>query len=165
MAARLLDDEKIETYLGRLQPHTQEALVRARRRASGHGEPLRGVPLLVYALITEQQRPAGAYDLIDAISRFAGRPVRPPTVYRAIDQLIARKLVARVASKNAFVTCAHPGHSHDCVLLVCDKCGRTAELEDRRLDRLILEDVRRTGFEPRHRTLEVEGTCKTCLGA
>ena len=121
--------------------------------------------LLVFALLTEQQRPVGAYDLIDAIARLVSRPVRPPTVYRAIDQLIARRLVARLASRNAFVTCAHPGHFNDCVLLVCDSCGRTAELEDGRLDRLILEDARRTGFEPRHRTLEVEGTCKSCRGA
>ena len=116
----------------------------------------------MFALLTEQQRPTGAYDLIDAIGRLAGRPIRPPTVYRAIEHLIARKLVARLASRNAFVTCAHPGHSHDCVLLVCDRCGRTAELEDDRLDKLINADARRTGFEPRHRTLEIEGTCKTC---
>ena len=164
MAARLLDDGAIEVILAGLSKGTQAVVARARAHSLQHGEALAGMPLLVFALLTEQKRPVGAYALIDAIARLALRPVRPPTVYRAIDQLVARKLVARLASRNAFVTCAHPGHSHDCVILVCDKCGRTAELEDGRLDRLILEDVRRTGFEPRHRTLEVEGTCRDCRG-
>ena len=164
MAARLIQDNKIEAIIGRLGAAAQAAVTQARAHSSGHGESLAGMPLLVFALLTQQQRPVGAYDLIDAIARLAERPVRPPTVYRAIEQLLALKLVARLASRNAFVTCAHPGHSHDCVLLVCDRCGRTAELEDGRLDRLILEDARKSGFEPRHRTLEVEGTCKTCRG-
>jgi len=164
MAARLLDDDSIETILRGLDAAAQATVARVRATSANSGEALAGMPLLIFALIAAQQRATGAYDLIDAVSRLSGRPVRPPTVYRAIDQLIARKLVARLASRNAFVACAHPGHSHDCVLLVCDKCGRTAELEDGRLDKMILEDVRRTGFEPRHRTLEVEGTCKTCRG-
>ena len=165
MAARLLSDDKIETIIGRLGPTAQWAVARARAHCTQGGGALAGMPLLVFALLTEQQKPVGAYDLLDAVARLAGRPIRPPTVYRAIDQLLALKLVARLASRNAFVTCAHPGHSHDCVLLVCDRCGRTAELEDGRLDRLILEDARKSGFEPRHRTLEVEGTCKSCRGA
>ena len=165
MAARLLHDDKIAAIIRQLSQATQAAVARAKRHVPQTGDALAGMPLLVFALLTEQQKPVGAYDLIDVIARLAERPVRPPTVYRAIDQLLARKLVARLASRNAFVTCAHPGHSHDCVLLICDKCGRTAELEDVRLDRLINEDARKSGFEPRHRTLEVEGTCKTCQGA
>ena len=153
MAARLLDDEIIARILGTLSPLAQRATAEASSHALARGEALSGMPLLVFALITGLQRPAGAYELIDTIARLVSRPVRPPTVYRAIDQLIAHKLVARLSSRNAFVTCAHPGHSHDCVLLVCDRCGRTAEVEDTRLDRLILEDARKAGFEPRHRTL------------
>jgi len=164
MAARLLRDDAIEAIIGQLAVATQAAVTRARLHSAQNGDALTGMPLLVFALLTEQQLPLGAYDLIDAVARLAGRPVRPPTVYRAIDHLLSRRLVARLASRNAFVACTHPGHSHDCVLLICDKCGRSAELEDGRLDRLILEDARRTGFEPRHRTLEVEGTCKTCQG-
>ena len=165
MAARLLQLDRLDTMIQRLSQPAQAAVARARAHCTSQGGELAGMPLLVFALLTQAGRPAGAYDLIDGISRLVERPVKPPTVYRAIDNLMALKLVARLASRNAFVVCAHPGHRHDCVLLVCDLCGRTAELEDQRLDRLILADARRTGFEPRHRTLEVEGTCQACQPA
>ncbi len=162
MAARLLTPEALATLLKRLSPRTIDAVARARRHALGLGDPLAPMPELVFAILSEQSRPVGAYDLIDEISRLVGRPIKPPTIYRAIEQLLAVKLIARLASRNAFVACAHPGHRHDCVLLVCDSCGRTDELEDRKLDKLIDADARRSGFEPRHRTLEVEGTCRSC---
>jgi len=165
MAARLLSETLIGAIIGRLGKSAQAAVARAAALCAQSGDALTGMPLLVFALLTEQQKPVGAYELIDTIARLVERPVRPPTVYRAIDTLLARRLVARLASRNAFVACAHPGHSNDCVLLVCDRCGRAAELEDGRLDRLILEDARKSGFEPRHRTLEVEGTCASCRGA
>ena len=162
MATRLLQPAVLDAIIGKLPPLTVAAVERAKRHCIEHGAELAGMALLVFALLTKATRPTGAYDLIDDISRLVGRPITPPTVYRAIEALIALKLVARLASRNAFVVCSHPGHRHDCVLLVCDRCGRTAELEDLRLDKLILEDARRSGFEPRHRTLEVEGTCHDC---
>lgn len=162
MAARLLTSDALTALITRMSPRTVDAVARARAYCLARGDALSPMPELVFALLSEQSRPVGAYDLIDDISRLVGRPVKPPTVYRAIEQLLAAKLIARLASRNAFVACAHPGHRHDCVLLVCDRCGRTAELEDSKLDRLIDADARRTGFEPRHRTLEVEGTCRSC---
>ncbi len=162
MAARLLQPDVLQGLIAGMAKRTIAALERARVHCVAHGEPLAAMPQLVFALLSQQSRPVGAYELIDDISRLVGRPVKPPTIYRAIDQLLERKLIARLASRNAFVACAHPGHRHDCVLLVCDRCGRTAELEDQKLDRLILADARRSGFEPRHRTLEVEGTCHAC---
>ena len=165
MAARLLRPDILQDLIGRMSRRTHAAVARARAHCQAKGEDLTAMPLLVFALLCEQPQPAGAYDLIDNISRLVGRPVRPPTVYRAIEQLLERKLIARLASRNAFVACAHPGHTNDCVLLVCDRCGRTAELEDPKLNRLIDAETRRTGFEPRHRTLEVEGTCRACRPA
>jgi len=162
MAARLLTPDILTALLRRMSPRTADAVKRARSHALGLGDPLAPMPELVFAILSEHSRPVGAYDLIDDISRLVGRPIKPPTIYRAIEQLLAVKLIARLASRNGFVACAHPGHRHDCVLLVCDRCGRTDELEDRKLDRLIDADARRTGFEPRHRTLEVEGTCRSC---
>jgi Fur family transcriptional regulator, zinc uptake regulator len=162
MAARLLQPDLLAALIKRMSPRTGDAVVRAREHCRTLGEPLSAMPELVFALLNEQSRPVGAYDLIDDLTRLVGRPVKPPTVYRAIEQLLAAKLIARLATRNAFVACAHPGHRHDCVLMVCDRCGRTDELEDSKLDKLIEADVRRSGFEPRHRTLEVEGTCRSC---
>jgi Fur family zinc uptake transcriptional regulator len=162
MPRRLLNRDLLDRLLTRLSKPANDAAARAKVHCQKQGTKLDGMPLLVLAVLLHEGRGMGAYDLIDTLAQRVGHVVRPPTVYRALEQLQDLKLVARLASRNAFVACAHPGHRHDCVLLVCDRCGHTVELEDRRLDKLILQDLRRTGFEPRHRTLEIEGTCRGC---
>ena len=165
MAARLLTDAVLERLIDRLSKRTRSAIAAAKTHAVAHGETLGGMPLLVFGLLAEKGRPIGAYDLIDEIARAIGRPVTPPSIYRSIEHLTGLRLVSRLSCRNAYVVCAHPGHAHDCVLLICESCGETAELEDKRLDRLIGESAKAVGFQPRHRILEVEGTCRACQAA
>jgi Fur family transcriptional regulator, zinc uptake regulator len=117
---------------------------------------------LVLGILLQKRAPMGAYEIIQLLSDLSAKMVGPPTIYRAMDFLIEMGLVARVASRNAFVACAHPDHAHDCVFFICQSCGGTQEIEDQRLDRLIREDAKGLGFEPMHRVLEIEGTCRSC---
>ena len=164
MATRLITRDDTVALAQKLGKRAQQALGRLRAQEGESVMALSPMATMVFVLIADAETPTGAYDLIGRLSQLLGRPVTPPTVYRAIEQLTEQRLVARLASRNAFVACAHPGHRHDCVLLVCDRCGRAAEVEDEKLDRLILADAKRSGFTPRHRTLEVEGTCRDCSG-
>ena len=165
MAARLLTDDVLERLTERFSKRTRKLIASASAHAKANGTAFGGMPLLVFGHIAEKGKPAGAYDLIDEISRALGRPVTPPSVYRSIEHLTVLRLVSRLSCRNAYVVCAHPGHAHDCVLLVCESCGETAELEDKRLDKLIGKRVKAAGFAPRHRILEVEGTCQACQAA
>jgi Fur family transcriptional regulator, zinc uptake regulator len=162
MAARLISTELLDDVLARFADKTRGLVESAAALAQRRGQELAPMQSLVLAILSERGKPLGAYDLIDEVTRQVGRPIRPPSVYRSIDALIDLRLVARIASRNAFVLCAHPDHRHDCVLMICDRCGATAELEDRRLDRILQEDAEREGFATRHRILELEGTCKAC---
>ena len=158
MAARLLQPEHLDAILRRFSKRTATAL----RSADTLGGQITGLRRLILAVLIEQGKPLGAYELIDELGRLIGRSVKPTSIYRSIEDLIAGRLIARIASRNLFVACAHPGHPHDCVLLICERCGTTRELEDQRLDKLIREDAHKVGFEPNHRILEIEGTCGDC---
>ena len=104
--------------------------------------------------------------MIDALKRLDSRPVAPPTVYRALEFLVSQGFVSRIESRNAYVPCAHPESRNDCIFFICSDCGTSVELEDQRIERLLAEDAEhRLGFRVTRRVVEVEGTCRHCIGA
>ncbi len=114
-------------------------------------------------LLWESGRPTGAYELVEALKLRDSRPVGPPTVYRALEFLMAQGLVAKIESRNAYVPCAHPERRHDCLFFICCNCGSSIELEDRRFESLLSENAALIGFRANRRVIEVEGTCARCI--
>ena len=119
----------------------------------------------ILELLWEGNRPMGAYELIEVFTQDVSRRVAPQTVYRALEFLTSQGLVARIESRNAYVPLTHPERDQDCLFFICNTCGTTEELEDRRLENLILETASQIGFRASRRVIEVEGTCTACSDA
>ena len=137
-----------------------DRLSAARSRCERDGERWTEPRRRTYQLLLEAGRPVKAYDLI-ATYKPPGEVAPPPTVYRALDFLVARGLVHRVESRNAFVACEHPGTRHAPEFLICDCCGRTEEMHTD-LEPLIREEASARGFEMYTLTVELAGLCPTC---
>src|SRR5438105_11892694 len=60
----------------------------------------------VLEALTASHQPLGAYEIIDRLAASGPRPA-PPTVYRALDFLVANGLVHRIESRNAFIACVN----------------------------------------------------------
>jgi Fur family zinc uptake transcriptional regulator len=118
----------------------------------------------VLAILAESSAPLGAYAIIDQLSRREGKPVAPPTVYRTLDFFLEHGFVYKIESRNAYAPCEHLGHAHHGALLLCEKCGRSDEIEDVKLDRLLREAAARAGFEPHRQMVELVGLCRDCAG-
>ncbi|NQV54443.1 MAG: transcriptional repressor, partial [Rhodospirillales bacterium] len=86
----------------------------------------------------------------------------PPTVYRALDFLLAHGLVHRIQSLNAFVGCAHPHETHRSFFLICTECGDAVEVEDADVDGAIDGTAGKFGFQLNSRTIEAIGICPKC---
>jgi Fur family zinc uptake transcriptional regulator len=116
----------------------------------------------VLEAVTTSERPPGAYDLAERLSR-PGRRVAPVSIYRALDFLMELGLVHRIASRNAFVPCAHEhGAGENVVFLICRTCGGIDETTSPEMERSLGRTLARAGFTPAHSILEVEGDCGTC---
>jgi Fur family zinc uptake transcriptional regulator len=95
------------------------------------GAHLTALRRTVLGLVIDSERPAGAYDLLQRLSALQGRTA-PPTVYRALDFLIAEGLVHKVERLSAYVACTHhlshshdhPAHGQSVQFLICTGCGR-----------------------------------------
>lgn len=115
----------------------------------------------VLELIWRNHAPVGAYDLLRALA--TTQPgAAPPTVYRALDFLLAHGLVHRIESLNAFVGCAHPQQTHGGQFLLCSDCGAAAEVHDPRVDAAIGRRAAELGFAVGRKTVEVQGLCGPC---
>ena len=116
----------------------------------------------VLAILAESAGPLGAYAIIDQLSRLEGKAIAPPTVYRTLEFFLAHGFVYRIESRNAYAPCEHLGHAHHGALLLCEKCGRSDEIEDVKLDRLLQEAAKRAGFAPHRQMVELVGLCRDC---
>ncbi|GCE91031.1 transcriptional repressor [Komagataeibacter diospyri] len=125
---------------------------------------------LVLGLVLAADRPLGAYDLLEQIRISRGKPVAPPTVYRALDFLMEQGLIHKIERLSAFAGCRHMlesghachGHVHAAQFLICSKCGRVTELDDPHILKALLEVTRARGFSVRQTTIEAEGLCAAC---
>jgi Fur family zinc uptake transcriptional regulator len=115
----------------------------------------------VLELVLRAGRPVGAYELLDALRRESAGAA-PPTVYRALDFLIAHGLVHRIETLHAFVGCDHPGEPHASQFLICSECGAVREVEDLAVRRSVLAAADATGFCAEHPVVEVRGRCARC---
>jgi Fur family zinc uptake transcriptional regulator len=136
----------------------------ARAEALCRARGLQFTPLRreVLEAVAESGRAQGAYDIAERLSA-PGKRVAPVSVYRALDFLMEQGLVHRIASRNAFIPCAHdhaPGEG--VVFLICRTCGGVDEASSEELEDGLGRTMERAGFTPSHSILEVEGDCGVC---
>ena len=91
-----------------------------------------------------------------------GKPVAPPTVYRTLDFLLEHGFLHKIESRNAYAPCEHLGHAHQGVLLLCEKCGRSDEIEDDAVMRAIAQAAGASHFRLKQVMVEAKGLCRRC---
>jgi Fur family zinc uptake transcriptional regulator len=118
----------------------------------------------VLELVWCSDKPLGAYDILAAIQAELPKAA-PPTVYRALDFLLAQGLIHKLQSLHAYVGCAHPGKPHASQFLICTACGEVTELEDAAVARSLGRAAEASGFQPDQPIVEMTGTCADCREA
>lgn len=137
------------------------ALKQAESICQERGARLTDVRHRVLELVWRNHRPVGAYEILEHLGNSRKR-AQPPTVYRALEFLLAQGLIHRIESLNAYIGCTAPERDHDGQFLICRDCGATAELLDRRIDTAIHAGASAAGFTVEHPTVELEGLCAKC---
>ncbi|NBC15539.1 MAG: transcriptional repressor [Gammaproteobacteria bacterium] len=137
-----------------------QALSRAEALCRERGVRLTTQRRRVLELVCRANRPVGAYELLDQLRD--GGSAAPPTVYRALDWLLAQGLVHKLETLHAYIGCTHPEHPHASQFLICNGCGGVTELEDQAIAGSLASVAAETGFRPSRPVVEVIGTCSDC---
>ena len=116
----------------------------------------------VFDALAAQDRPVSAYDIADHVTKARGKRVAANSVYRILDLFVATNLARRVESANAYIANPHPGCRHDCIFLICDKCGRTVHIDDDKLTGALVDAAKKAGFADIRPVVELRGICADC---
>ena len=116
---------------------------------------------LISDALRDAGRPVSAYEIIDSLRDKA--TLAPQTVYRSLDRLIASGAAHRLESLNAFVACSHAEHKGSAVFAICERCGTVTEFDEPGAVSALESWAGRTKFAIRQMTLELRGTCGTCV--
>lgn len=119
----------------------------------------------VFELLSKSEKPMSAYDILDKLRRHGIKA--PPTVYRALENLLERGMVHRIESLNAFIACHDEDeedhdHNHTAQFAVCRSCNSVTEIHDHRLSQLVHEMASRLHFNIEREMLELFGLCSKC---
>lgn len=133
----------------------------AERLCNQRGRRLTPIRRKVLEILLQRQRSVKAYELLDEI-RSVQPGAAPPTVYRALDFLIAEGLIHRLDAVNAWAACMDAaGDRHD-ILVICTECGAVAEFSDPKLHRQLAQKVASAGFVLNHHETELRALCTPC---
>src|SRR6478672_3008319 len=97
----------------------------------------------VLSALRKAKEPLSAYAILDRV-RTSGIS-HPPTVYRALNELIGLGMVHRLQSRSAFVACDHGACNGKAAFAICRQCEKV----------IAAEQI----------TLEIAGLCEACRPA
>ena len=140
---------------------TETALARAQRICAMRGARLTPVRRRVLELMLLSDQPAGAYALLAELQRGRGK-LGPPTVYRALEFLLAHKLIHKVESSNAFIACEDIERPHESQFVICEYCGATEEIRDDEIVSKLRRLGEGRGFAVERQIIEARGLCPAC---
>lgn len=146
--------------------HTQDHAA-----CEGHGAHVGGLNLTpgrrsILDMLCAAGKPLGAYEMIDRLVDARGRRPAPISVYRALDYLLENGLVHRLATRNAFLACAHRHKASDpTVFLICEACGRVDETTSSSVGAGLQALSSGLGFAANAQVIEVSGLCAACAEA
>jgi Fur family zinc uptake transcriptional regulator len=137
------------------------ALDRAADLCARRGARLTRLRHRVLELVWQGHAAVKAYELLAELDR-TGASAKPPTVYRALDFLMAHGLVHRLESLNSYVGCPQPGAPHAGQFLICDGCRNVSEFEASAIQCAIALQAANLGFAVGQQTVEIRGICCSC---
>ena len=153
---------------GAVQAHThnhraciEDALTTARDLCAERGVQLTPLREKVLQIVWKSHKPVGAYEVLDELAQ-THKSARPPTVYRALDFLMAEGLIHKIESLNAYLGCIEAGAPHSGQFLICRQCGATEEIVDAKLEAALAAAAARAHFRPERKVVEISGLCARC---
>jgi Fur family zinc uptake transcriptional regulator len=117
----------------------------------------------ILSCLREAKEPMSAYAILDRVRR-AGIS-HPPTVYRALNELMQKGMVHRLQSRSAFIACDHGACDGKFAFAICRECGKVVEIPLSDEDQAALLGLVPDEIVPEQVTLEIAGLCEACRPA
>jgi Fur family transcriptional regulator, zinc uptake regulator len=114
----------------------------------------------ILSCLRRAKEPMSAYAILDRV-RVAGIS-HPPTVYRALNELMQKGMVHRLQSRSAFIACDHGACDGKLAFAICRQCGKVVEISLSDRDETALLNLVPDEILPEQLTIEIAGLCRAC---
>lgn len=145
----------------RLDPRRRCYVISFNMNATHHHAPkLSRNQTEILSCLRKAKEPMSAYAILDKV-RTAGIS-HPPTVYRALSELMEKGMVHRLQSRSAFIACDHGACDGKLAFAICRECGKVVEIPLSDDDQAALLLLAPKEIAPEQVTLELAGLCAIC---
>ena len=117
----------------------------------------------ILSCLRKAKEPMSAYAILDRV-RVSGIS-HPPTVYRALNELMEKGMVHRLQSRSAFIACGHGACDGKFAFAICRLCQKVVEIPLSDADQAALLSLAPDEIAPEQVTLEIAGLCEICRPA
>ena len=114
----------------------------------------------VLGCLRESGEPMSAYAILDRVRKTGIS--HPPTVYRALNDLMKKGMVHRLESRSAFIACDHGGCDGRLAFAICRSCDKVMEIALGKKEQALLLGLAPDELVPDQITLEIAGLCEAC---
>lgn len=114
----------------------------------------------ILSCLRDSGEPLSAYAILDRV-RKSGIS-HPPTVYRALNDLMKKGMVHRLESRSAFVACGHGACDGKFAFAICRACDKVVEILLTDEDQAQLLGLAPEEISPEQVTVEIAGLCDDC---
>jgi Fur family zinc uptake transcriptional regulator len=114
----------------------------------------------ILSCLRKSGEPMSAYAILDRV-RKAGIS-HPPTVYRALNDLMQKGMVHRLQSRSAFVACGLGACDGKFAFAICRRCDKVVEIPLADEDQAALLALAPEEISPEQVTVEIAGLCADC---
>ena len=117
----------------------------------------------ILSCLRKAKEPMSAYAILDRVRKSG--IVHPPTVYRALNDLMEKGMVHRLQSRSAFVACGHGACNGKFAFAICRRCDKVVEIALSDKDQAALLGLAPDEITPEQVTVEIAGLCEDCREA
>jgi len=117
----------------------------------------------ILSCLRKAGEPMSAYAILDRVRKSG--IVHPPTVYRALNDLMQKGMVHRLQSRSAFVACGHGACDGKFAFAVCRRCDKVVEIPLSDKHQAALLGLSPDEITPEQVTVEIAGLCADCRDA
>lgn len=113
--------------------------------------------------LSRLKEPRTAYQILAELNRKRAPKLSAMSLYRTLDFFTKLGIVIRYESSNTYKLCLNSIHDHGHLLMICDSCGGTQEIDDDVSARTLHKLAQKHGHQLRHHVIELHGYCSKCV--